>query len=209
MDGVLWKMTDEDFDLVVQTHLRGTFTCARAAARRLREQGEGGRIVVVGSPAGQRGNFGQTNYAAAKSGIVAFAKTWAMELARAEITVNAIVPTAWTAMTATIPIYKPLVARVAAGEPLPPAVRREHAIGMPDDCAGLVVFLASSASAGITGQAIGIGGDRLCLYTHPAEIATELRDGGWDADAIAAIWQARFAPQVQPTGIRLPKLELE
>ena len=51
-DKVLWKMTDEDFDLVVETHLRGTFTCARAAAIRLREQGEGGRIVVVGSPAG-------------------------------------------------------------------------------------------------------------------------------------------------------------
>ena len=208
-DAVLWKMSDDDFDLVVRTHLRGTFLCARAAAIRMREQGQGGRIIVVGSPAGQYGNFGQTNYAAAKAGIVGLARTWALELARAEITVNAIVPTAWTAMTATIPIYKPLVARVAAGEPLPPAVRREHAIGMPDDCAGLVVFLASSASAGITGQAIGIGGDRLCLYTHPAEIATELRDGGWDADAIAAIWQARFAPQVQPTGIRLPKLELE
>jgi 3-oxoacyl-[acyl-carrier protein] reductase len=207
-DAVLWKMTDEDFDLVVRTHLRGTFQCARAAAIRMREQGQGGRIVVVGSPAGQYGNFGQTNYAAAKAGVVAFARTWALELARAEITVNAIVPTAWTAMTATIPIYKPLVARVAAGEGLPPAVRREHAIGMPEDCAGLVVFLASNAAAGITGQAIGVGGDRLCLYTHPAEIVTELRDGGWDADAIASIWQARFAPHAQPSGIRLPKLDL-
>ena len=208
-DAVLWKMTDDDFDLVVRTHLRGTFLCARAAAIRLREQGQGGRIVVVGSPAGQYGNFGQTNYAAAKAGIVAFARTWALELARAEITVNAIVPTAWTAMTATIPIYKPLVARVAAGEPLPAAVRREHAIGRPEDCAGLVVFLASRAAAGITGQAIGVGGDRLCLYTHPAEIVAELREGGWDADAIAAVWEARFAPHAQPVGIRLPKLEIE
>src|SRR5579875_1002122 len=72
-DRVLWKMSDEDFDLVIRTHLRGTFTCARAAAIRMREQGEGGRIIVVGSPAGQFGNFGQTNYAAAKAGIVAFA----------------------------------------------------------------------------------------------------------------------------------------
>ena len=208
-DRVLWKMSDEDFDLVIHTHLRGTFTCGRAAAIRMREQGEGGRIVVVGSPAGQRGNFGQTNYAAAKSGIVTFAKTWAMELARAEITVNAIVPTAWTAMTATIPICKPLVARVAAGEPLPAAVRREHAIGHPEDCAGLVVFLASNAAGGISGQALGVGGDRLCLYAHPAEIVTELREGGWDADAVAAVWQARFAAHAQPAGIRLPKLEIE
>jgi NAD(P)-dependent dehydrogenase (short-subunit alcohol dehydrogenase family) len=207
-DAVLWKMTDEDFDLVVRTHLRGTFLCARAAAIRLREQGQGGRIIVVGSPAGQYGNFGQTNYAAAKAGVAALARTWALELARAEITVNAIVPTAWTAMTATIPIYKPLAPRVAAGEPLPAAVRREHAIGSPEDCAGLVVFLASAASAGITGQAIGVGGDRLCLYSHPAEAVTELRDGGWDADAIAAVWQARFAPQLQRYGVHLPKLEL-
>ena len=207
-DAVLWKMTDEDFDLVVRTHLRGTFLCARAAAIRLREQGAGGRIIVVGSPAGQYGNFGQTNYAGAKAGIVAFARTWALELARAEITVNAIVPTAWTAMTATIPIYKPLAARVAAGEPLPAPVRREHAIGTPEDCAGLVVFLASSAAAGISGQAIGIGGDRLCLYSHPAEIVTELREGGWDADAIAEVWQARMASHAQPYGVRLPKLDL-
>src|SRR5690606_16804009 len=106
-DAVLWKMTDEQFDAVVETHLRGTFTCARAAARHMREQGQGGRLILVGSPAGQYGNFGQTNYSAAKAGIAAFARTWAMELARAEITVNAIVPTAWTEMTATIPVYAP------------------------------------------------------------------------------------------------------
>ncbi len=207
-DAVLWKMTDEDFDLVVRTHLRGTFLCARAAAVRLREQGQGGRLIVVGSPAGQYGNFGQTNYAASKAGVVAFARTWALELARASITVNAVVPTAWTAMTATIPIYQPLAARVAAGQDLPRAVRREHAIGQPQDCAGLVVFLASDAASAITGQAVGVGGDRLCLYAHPSEIVTELRDGGWDADAIAAVWQERFAAHAQPFGVRLPKLEL-
>ena len=208
-DAVLWKMTDEDFDLVVRTHLRGTFLCARAAAVRMREQGQGGRIVVIGSPAGQHGNFGQTNYAAAKGGVLAMARTWSLELARAQITVNVVVPTAWTAMTATIPIYKPLAARVAAGEPLPPAVRRDHAIGLPEDCAGLVVFLSSDAAAGITGQALGVGGDRLCLYAHPRELVTELRDGGWDADAIAAVWPTQFAAQVQASGIQLPKLELE
>ena len=69
-DAVLWKMTDEDFDLVVRTHLRGTFLCARAAAVRMREQGQGGRLILVGSPAGQFGNFGQTNYGAAKAGVV-------------------------------------------------------------------------------------------------------------------------------------------
>jgi NAD(P)-dependent dehydrogenase (short-subunit alcohol dehydrogenase family) len=205
-DKVLWKLSDDDFDLVVKTHLRGTFTCARAAALRMREQGEGGRIVVVGSPAGQYGNFGQTNYAAAKAGVVAFARTWAMELARSRITVNAIVPTAWTQMTASIPAYAPLVERVDAGEPLPREVRSEHAIGMPEECAPLVVFLASDAAAGITGQAIGIGGDRLSLYSHPAEVAFELRDGGWTAEEIAAAWDGSFSQQ--PYGVRLPALDL-
>jgi len=208
-DKVLWKMTDEDFDLVIQTHLRGTFTCARAAAIQMREQGDGGRIIVVGSPAGQFGNFGQTNYAAAKAGIVTFARTWSLELGRSQITVNAIVPTAWTQMTASIPIYAPLVEQVDAGEPLPREVRREHAIGMPEDCAPLVVFLASDAGAGITGQAIGIGGDKLTLYSHPAEIASAYKDGGWNAEQIAQAWSAEFAASSQPSGIELPALQLD
>jgi NAD(P)-dependent dehydrogenase (short-subunit alcohol dehydrogenase family) len=207
-DRVLWKMSDEDFDAVIDTHLRGTFTCARAAAIRMRAQEEAGRIIVVGSPAGQFGNFGQTNYAAAKAGIVAFARTWALELARSHITVNAIVPTAWTRMTASIPIYEPLVARAEAGEEFPAEVRREHAIGMPEECAPLVVFLASDAAAGVTGQAIGIGGDRLSLYSHPAELVAELRDGGWSAEEIAARWDEAFASSQQPYGIQLPALEL-
>jgi 3-oxoacyl-[acyl-carrier protein] reductase len=207
-DRVLWKMSDEDFDAVIGTHLRGTFTCARSAAIRMRAQEEGGRIIVVGSPAGQFGNFGQTNYAAAKAGVIAFARTWALELARSQITVNAIVPTAWTRMTASIPIYEPLVARADAGEDFPADVRREHAIGMPEECAPLVVFLASDAAAGVTGQAIGIGGDRLSLYSHPAELVAELRDGGWTAGEIAARWDDAFAPSQQPYGIQLPALEL-
>ena len=207
-DRVLWKMSDEEFDLVIHTHLRGTFTCARAAAVQMREQGEGGRIIVVGSPAGQRGNFGQTNYAAAKAGIAAFARTWAMELARSQITANAIVPTAWTAMTASIPAYAPLVERVARGEGLPRAVRQEHAVGMPEDCAGLVVFLASDAAAEITGQCVGIGGDRLSLWSHPDEIVSELREGGWSAEQIAERWSATFAEAQQPYGIQFSDLDL-
>lgn len=208
-DRVLWKMSDEDFDAVIGTHLRGTFTCARETALQMREQGEGGRIIVVGSPAGEHGNFGQTNYAAAKAGIVTFARVWSMELARDRITANAIIPTAWTQMTATIPIYAPLVQAAAAGEAFPPQVRREHAIGYPEECAPLVVFLASDAAAEISGQALGIGGDRLTLYAHSGELAHELRAGGWDAAAIADAWSASFAQLRQPSGVTLPPLDLE
>ncbi len=208
-DRVLWKMSDEDFDLVIRTHLRGTFTCARAAAIRMREQGGGGRIIVAGSPTGQFGNFGQTNYAAAKAGIVGMVRTWALELARSDITVNTIVPTAWTEMTATIPVYAPVADRVAAGEPFPREVRHGHALGMPDECAPLVVFLSSDAAADVTGQAIGIGGDKLTLYTHPSEAKFIYLEGGWTAEEIADAWTEQLAPLRQGVGMSLPPLDLE
>jgi NAD(P)-dependent dehydrogenase (short-subunit alcohol dehydrogenase family) len=188
-DRMLWRMSDDEFDTVVDVHLRGTFTCVRAAVRHLREQGEGGRIIVVGSPAGQRGNVGQTNYSAAKAGIVAMARTWAMECARADITVNAVIPVAATAMTATIPAFAPHVeAWQRDGTPLPSWLRAGEGFGVPDDAAGLVVYLASAESGDITGQAIGIGGDKLSLWTHPEEAAAAFRDGGWRADDIAEVW---------------------
>ncbi|MCW2535158.1 MAG: 3-oxoacyl-[acyl-carrier-protein] reductase [Modestobacter sp.] len=204
-DTTLWKMTDEQFDAVITTHLRGTFTCTRAAAVRMREQGEGGRIICVGSPTGQVGNFGQTNYAAAKAGIVGMVRTWAMELARAGITVNAIVPVAATAMTQTVPFLKPYVDALAAGDPLPAFARQELGFGSPQDAAGLVAFLASDAASGITGQAIGIGGDRLALWSHPSEVVVEFADGtGWSPDAIAEIWPEKFAATQQTVGQQLP-----
>jgi 3-oxoacyl-[acyl-carrier protein] reductase len=205
-DKVLWKMTDDDFDDVVRVHLRGTFTCARAAATRMREQGEGGRIILIGSPAGQRGNFGQTNYAAAKAGIVAMARTWALELARAEITVNAVTPVAATEMTKTIPAFAPAIAEAErTGEPLPGWMRKNEGLGTVEDVTGLVTFLASDASAAITGQAIGVGGDRLALWAHPQEKKVDLRDGGWTADEIAAAWSEGVGAQPESSGIPAPQ----
>ncbi|MGK5114864.1 MULTISPECIES: SDR family oxidoreductase [unclassified Geodermatophilus] len=200
-DATLWKMTDEAFDAVIATHLRGTFTCTRAAAIRMREQGDGGRIICIGSPTGQVGNFGQTNYAAAKAGIVGMVRTWAMELARAQITVNAVVPVAATAMTETVPFVQPYIEKLKAGEPLPSYARKQLGFGTPEDAAGVVAFLASDAAAGISGQAIGIGGDRLALWSHPAEVVVEFADGtGWSADAIAAIWPDTYASAQQTVG---------
>jgi hypothetical protein len=89
---------------------------------------------------------------------------------------------------------------------LPPFGRRELGFGTPDDAAGLVVFLASDDSAGITGQAIGIGGDRLALWTHPIEAVVEYTDArGWSAEAISAIWPDTFAPHLQPVGQQIPE----
>ena len=87
-----------------------------------------------------------------------------------------------------------------------PYARKQLGFGTPEDAAGLVAFLASDAAADISGQAIGIGGDRLALWSHPAEVVVELADGtGWSADAIAAIWPQRFAPSQQPVGPQFPE----
>ncbi|MGW1050773.1 SDR family oxidoreductase [Streptomyces sp. NPDC001118] len=206
-DRVLWKMTDEDFDTVVQVHLRGTFTCVRAAVERMREQGEGGRIIVAGSPAGQRGNFGQTNYSAAKAGIAAMVRTWAMELARAGITANAVIPVAATAMTKTIPAFAPHVdALEQHGTPLPDSLRKGEGFGTPEDVAPLITFLASDASAEVTGQCIGIGGDKLALWSHPQELSVAYADGGWKADAIAAAWPISVGRVPETYGIPAPRI---
>jgi NAD(P)-dependent dehydrogenase (short-subunit alcohol dehydrogenase family) len=204
-DRVLWKMTDEDFDAVVKVHLRGTFTCARAAAIRMREQGDGGRIILISSPAGQRGNFGQTNYAAAKAGIAAMARTWALELARSEITVNAVVPVAATEMTRTIPAFATVIEEAErTGAPFPAWLRRDEGLGTVDDVTGLIIFLASDASKGVTGQAIGVGGDRLALWAHPREKAVAYADGGWTASAIAAGWDGGVGSEPETYGIPAP-----
>lgn len=205
-DRMLWKMSDEDFDAVVEVHLRGTFTCVRAAVRHMREQGEGGRIIAVGSPAGQRGNVGQSNYSAAKAAIVGMVRTWSMECARAGITVNAVIPVAATAMTATMPAFEPYVtAWRDHGTPLPQWLRAGEGFGLPQDAAGLVVFLASAASEGVTGQAIGIGGDRLSLWSHPQEVVLAYCDGGWSAGAVAQAWPA-FAVKAQSAGLPPPRV---
>ncbi|MEU4162433.1 SDR family NAD(P)-dependent oxidoreductase [Actinoplanes sp. NPDC026670] len=201
-DRVLWKMTDDDFDAVVKVHLRGTFTCARAAAIRMREQATGGRIILIGSPAGQRGNFGQTNYAAAKAGIAAMARTWALELARNEITVNAVIPIAATEMTKTIPAFGPVIEEAErTGTPYPAWLRHDEGLGTVEDVTGLITFLASDASKGITGQAIGVGGDKLALWSHPAEKSVAYTEGGWSADAIEAAWDF----EQETYGIPAPK----
>jgi NAD(P)-dependent dehydrogenase (short-subunit alcohol dehydrogenase family) len=204
-DAVLWKMTDEDFDAVIGVHLRGTFTCVRAAAVRMREQDQAGRIICIGSPTGQVGHFGQTSYAAAKAGIVGMVRTWALELSRAGITVNAVIPVAATGMTETAPFLRDYAEALRAGRPLPTYARRELSFGTPEDVAGLVVFLASPAAAGITGQVIGLGGDRLALWSHPAEQAVAFADGGWSAEAIAEAWPKEFAGHLQPVGQHFPE----
>ena len=208
-DSVLWKMSDDDFDSVVNVHLRGTFTCARAAAIQFREQGAGGRIICIGSPTGQRGNFGQTNYAAAKAGIVGMVRTWSMELARANVTVNAVIPVAATAMTETVPYFAAAISADKAGEPMPAFFRHDLGFGTAADVAGLIAYLASDAAAAITGQALGIGGDRIQLWSHPEPVISEYEVGGWTEAALDERFNGLFATSQQSVGEKFPELPAE
>ena len=205
-DTVLWKMSDDDFDTVIDVHLRGTFTCVRAAASFMRENQIAGRIICIGSPTGQRGNFGQTNYAAAKAGIVGMVRTWALELKKAGITANAVIPVAATAMTATVPYFAAAVEADAAGEPMPAFYRHDLGFGTSDDVSGLIAYLASDAAANVTGQAIGIGGDRIQLWSHPEPVVTAYRDGGWSADALDEQFGELLGAHLQSVGESFPPL---
>jgi len=206
-DKSLLKMTDEDFDLVINVHLRGTFTCVREAYAYFKENSVAGRIITIGSPTGQRGNFGQTNYAAAKAGIVGMVRTWALEMKKAGVTANAVIPVAATAMTKTVPYFAAAVEAEERGEVMPDFFRKELGFGTAEDVAGLIAFLASEDAAGITGQAIGVGGDRLQLWSHPEAVATEYRDGGWTFDDLAAAFP--FAERLQGVGEKFPPLPAE
>ena len=205
-DKSLLKMTDEDFDLVINVHLRGTFTCVREAYAYFKENNVAGRIITIGSPTGQRGNFGQTNYAAAKAGIVGMVRTWALEMKKAGVTANAIIPVAATAMTKTVPFFQKAVEADERGEAMPDFFRKDLGFGTADDVAGLVAFLASDAAAKVTGQAIGVGGDRLQLWSHPEAVATEYKDGGWSYEELVERFDDLFGERLQSVGEEFPEL---
>ncbi|ASN37806.1 MAG: SDR family oxidoreductase [Paeniglutamicibacter terrestris] len=206
-DKSILKMTDEDFDLVINVHLRGTFTCVREAYGYFKENNIAGRIITIGSPTGQRGNFGQTNYAAAKAGIVGMVRTWAMEMKRAGVTVNAVIPVAATAMTKTVPFFAKAVEADERGEAMPDFFRKELGFGTADDVAGLIAFLATEEAGNITGQAIGAGGDRLQLWSHPEAIESAFNDGGWDFETLQERFP--FADMQQSVGEKFPELPAE
>ncbi|HUB09183.1 MAG TPA: SDR family NAD(P)-dependent oxidoreductase, partial [Myxococcales bacterium] len=103
-DRTLVNMSDQDLNLVLDVHLKGTFYCMQAAARQMKVQGKGGRIVNTTSLSGLIGNFGQGNYAAAKGGIYSMTRVASMELAKMNVTVNAVAPVAVTRMTEDLPM---------------------------------------------------------------------------------------------------------
>ena len=98
-------------------------------------------------------------------------------------------------------LYSYMFCVAERGEPLPASARQQFGIGSPEEVAPLVVFLASDAAAGITGQAIGLGGDKLSLWAHPHEVAVAYHEGGWSAGGIAEVWGTSVGQRLEPYGI--------
>lgn len=119
------------------------------------------------------------------------------------VTVNALIPLALTRMAATIPALTEAVAAVERGESVP-AELRERGVGTAEDVVPLVVYLLSDAAAGITGQAIGVGGDKISIWSHPAVVAEASRPGGWTAEAIAEAFPAELESHLQPYAPQAP-----
>ncbi len=173
-DRAFLNMSDADWDLVNSVHLKGTFYCSQLVGRHLKVQGKGGRIINTTSVSGLMGNFGQANYAAAKAGIYGFTRTLAIELAKANVTVNAIAPMALTRMTEDLPMFKGLTPEQIGPQFISPAV----------------LFLASDFAADITGQVLGVEGPRLFVYRMEKTEGLEKdpKRGYWTAQEIRESW---------------------
>jgi len=148
-DAQLVKLSESDFDRVVAVNLKGTFNATQAVAPQMIDQGSG-RIINVSSVVGLYGNFGQTNYAATKAGVIGMTKTWARELGRKGITVNAVAPGfIQTEMTESVPekVLEMMRGRTPLGR-----------LGTARDVANIYLFLASDDAAYVNGTVVSVDG---------------------------------------------------
>jgi NAD(P)-dependent dehydrogenase (short-subunit alcohol dehydrogenase family) len=182
-DRTLVKMDEADYDAVVAVHQKGTFNTARHAAPLMKEAGYG-RIVNITSSAGLRGNFGQSNYGAAKAAIMGMTFVWAVELARYGITVNAMAPAGATRMTKGL------------GDDEAPAPDQDPALNAP-----LVAFLASEAAADVNGQVFGRTGFGYTIFQTPRQVATMWQEGGWTPTQVAEHFHEVLGQHLQPVGM--------
>ena len=167
---MIFYMSEEEWDAVIAVHLKGHFTVMQPATRHMREK-RAGRIITFTSTAGLEGSPGQPNYSAAKEGIVGLTRSAALAMAKYGVTVNCISPTADTRMTQRLPDE-----------------RRGQAMAPPEAIAPVVAFLASDRAAHVTGQVIGVRGNQVTLYSHPAPLRQITSREPWTPEALADIY---------------------
>ncbi|HWY14287.1 MAG TPA: SDR family NAD(P)-dependent oxidoreductase [Rhizomicrobium sp.] len=174
-DTMFHKMTDHDWDSVIEVHLQGSYNVCRAAINHFREQNEGS-FVLFTSTSGLIGNVGQANYAAAKMGIAGLSRIIAMEGAQKNVRSNVIAPFAWTRMIATIPVKDEASAK---------RVERMKNMMRADQVAQLAVALASPATKDVSGQMFAARGNEIFLMSQPRPVRGIGKVEGWSPQTIA------------------------
>ena len=189
-DTMFHKMTDQDWDQVIEVHLQGSYNVCRAAVAHFREQGEGS-FVLFTSTSGLIGNVGQANYAAAKMGIVGLSRILAMEGAQKNVRSNVIAPFAWTRMIATIPVKDDASAK---------RVERMRNMMRADQVAQLAVALASPTTKDVSGQIFAARGNEIFLMSQPRPIRGIGKSEGWTPETIAEHAMAALKPSFHDLG---------
>jgi NAD(P)-dependent dehydrogenase (short-subunit alcohol dehydrogenase family) len=173
-DTMFHKMTEEDWDKVINVHLRGSFNVTRASIELFREQKDGAYVLFT-STSGLIGNIGQANYAAAKMGIVGLSRIVAMEGARNNVRSNVIAPFAWTRMIASIPVKDEASAQ---------RVGRMRDAMRADQVAQLAVALCADRASHVTSQIFGVRGNEIVLFDQPRPIRSMADLSGWNPEKI-------------------------
>ncbi|MFD4877424.1 SDR family oxidoreductase [Streptomyces sp. NPDC058420] len=185
---MLFNMSEEEWDSVLATHLKGTFTVFRAASAVMRQQ-RGGTLIGFTS-GNHQGSVSQANYSAAKGGIISLVRSAALGLNKYGVTANAVAPVARTRMSANVPMEL-------------------AEIGSPEDVAALVVYLLSERAReeGITGQVYTVAGAKIAVWAQPRELRAAYASGGWTAERIAEFLPGSVGVDPMPMLSRLQEME--
>ncbi len=198
-DRMVWNMNEDEWNLVLDVVLKGTFGCTKFASAHMRQRRKG-RIINITSQAGLDGNAGQPNYSAAKSGIVGFTKSCALALGKYGITVNAISPQADTRIWRSVNpdraremgVVRGLISREEAAS-IPEDKIYTRIFGSTEDVCPIVVYLASDQASNINGQVFFASGGRISLYSPSTQIKTLYKKGRWSQDELTAIMTTTLA----------------
>jgi NAD(P)-dependent dehydrogenase (short-subunit alcohol dehydrogenase family) len=185
---MLFNMTEEEWDPVLATHLKGTFTVFRAASAVMRRQRSG---TLIGFTSGNhQGSVSQANYSAAKGGIISLVRSAALGLHKYGVTANAVAPVARTRMSAAVPMEL-------------------AEIGEPEDVAALVVWLLSDGAAaqGVTGQVYTVAGPKIAVWAQPRELRSVYGEGPWTPERVARLLPGSVGIDPMPMLSRLSAME--
>jgi len=183
-DGIFHRMSEQDFDSVINVHLKGSWNVSRAAAPHFKAR-EGGAFVHMTSTSGLVGNFGQVNYCAAKMGIVGMSKAIALDMQRFKVRSNCIAPFAFTRMLGAIPTDTP-----EGAERMKVNLRLEAGKIAPFTCA-----LLTDDATDVTGQIFGVRGNEIFLFSQPRPIRSAHDGDGWTVEGCLE----RAIPMMRPS----------